>query len=276
MVHGVWKTRTSGRRCDGRRCAIGRGHYLVAQLGVPDEWAVRHSLALRDDHSRTFTFILPAMTDPLATLAGAPGAPALVPVADRHAGCGGVFIATTITRTESMVGLTATVERRVMRCSTCDVERRSPDQVEGDYLATMAAIRETHGLLTHGAIRRIRESLGVTPDEFDQLLGLPTGISKGWETQRHLQNAMADARIRALQDVEHARGVAASARVTLRLTEEERAAFKPPAFLRRKGAAAVSAEATAGAGSVEGGEGTEGAERVEGTRRTDAQDVAAD
>ncbi|MBK7831792.1 MAG: hypothetical protein IPJ56_05460 [Gemmatimonadetes bacterium] len=123
------------------------------------------------------------------------------------------------------------------------VERRSPDQVEGDYLATMAAIRETHGLLTHQEIRRTREALGVTPDEFDQLLGLPSGISKGWETQRHLQNRAADARIRALQDVEHAKGIAVGARVTLRLTEEERAAYKPPAFLRKKGAAAISAEA---------------------------------
>ena len=43
--------------------------------------------------------------------------------------------------------------------------------------------------------------------------------------------------------MEHAKGVAVGARVTLRLTEEERAAYKPPAFLRKKGAAAISAEA---------------------------------
>jgi hypothetical protein len=43
--------------------------------------------------------------------------------------------------------------------------------------------------------------------------------------------------------VEHAKGIAIAARVTLRLTEEERAAYKPPAFLRKKGAAAISAEA---------------------------------
>lgn len=183
------------------------------------------------------------MTDPLALLTdAASSAPVMVPVADRHTGCGGVFVAATITRIESMVGLSATIERRVMRCSKCELERRAPDQVEGDYLATMAAIRETHGLLTPQGIRRIRESLGVTPDEFDQLLGLPSGISKGWETQRHLQNAMADARIRALEDLEHAKVVAVAARVMLRLTEEERAAFKPPAFLRKKAAAAVSAE----------------------------------
>lgn len=208
--------------------------------------------------------IILAMSDPLAILTDRSSAPALVPAADRHAGCGGVFIATTITKTESMVGLTATVERRVMRCSTCEVERRSPDQVEGDYLGTMSAIREAHGLLTHLEIRRTREALGVTPDEFDQLLGLPSGISKGWETQRHLQNPTADARIRALQDVEYAKGVAVGARVTLRLTEEERAAFKPPAFLRRKGAAAVSAEAA----------GDEPGAAVAGV--PEAQDVAAD
>lgn len=184
------------------------------------------------------------MTDPLALLANsALSHVATVPIVDRHAGCGGVFSTTTITKNESMVGLTATVERRVQRCSKCELERRSPDQVENDYLSTMAAIRETHGLLTHQEIRRTREALGVTPDEFDQLLGLPSGISKGWETQRHLQNRMADARIRALQDVEHAKGIALAARVTLRLTEEERAAYKPPAFLRKKGAAAISAEA---------------------------------
>lgn len=167
-----------------------------------------------------------------------------VPLVDRHNGCGGVFTATTITKTESMCGLTATVERRVMRCGKCGLERRSPDQVEGDYLGTMAAIREAHGLLTHQEIRRIRDTLGVTHDEFDALLGLPSGISKGWEVQRHLQNRMADDRIRALQDLEHAKVVAAGARVTLRLTEEERAAFRPPQFGRKKGAAAISAEAT--------------------------------
>lgn len=184
------------------------------------------------------------MTEPTAPVTGDASAPIpLVPFVDRHAGCGGVFTATTIVKTESMVGLTATVERRVMRCSKCELERRSPDQVEGDYLATMAAIREKHGLLTHQEIRRTRESLGVTPDEFDALIGLPTGISKGWETQRHLQNAMADARVRALQDVEYAKGVAVGARVTLRLTEEERAAFRPPSFLKKKGTAVVSADA---------------------------------
>lgn len=184
------------------------------------------------------------MTDPLALLANsALSHVAMVPIVDRHAGCGGVFSTTTITKNESMVGLSATVERRVQRCSKCELERRSPDQVEGDYLSTMAAIRETHGLLTHQEIRRTREALGVTPDEFDQLLGLPSGISKGWETQRHLQNRMADDRIRALQDVEHAKGIALAVRVTLRLTDEERAAYKPPAFLRKKGAAAISAEA---------------------------------
>ncbi|MBK6486159.1 MAG: hypothetical protein IPF98_04640 [Gemmatimonadetes bacterium] len=184
------------------------------------------------------------MTDPHAAVpSSAASLPPLVPFVDRHAGCGGVFAGTTIKKTESMVGLTVTVERRVLRCSKCETERRAPEHIEGDYLTTMAVIRETHGLLTHQEIRRTRESLGVTPDEFDQLLGLPSGISKGWETQRHLQNSRADARIRALQDVEHAAGVAAATRVTLRLTEEERAAFKPPAFLRRKGGAAVSAEA---------------------------------
>lgn len=200
-------------------------------------------------------------TDVAIPSAGAATAASIVPVADRHAGCGGIFVATAVTKTESMVGLTATVERRVMRCNSCEVERRSPDQVEGDYLATMAAIRETHGLLTHGEIRRIREALGVTSDEFDALLGLPSGISRGWETQRHLQNKVADARIRALQDVEYAREVAAGARVTLRLTEEERAALKPPAFLRRKGTLAPSAES---------------ATTPPATAERAAQDVAAD
>jgi len=182
-----------------------------------------------------------AATEGVAPIATAPAVP-LVPFADRHAGCGGVYATTTTPKTETMVGLSVTVERRVMRCSKCEHERRAPDQVEGDYLGTMAAIREKHGLLTPAEIRRTREALGVTSDEFDALLGLPSGISKGWETQRHMQNAMADARIRALQDVEYAKGVAVGARVTLRLTDEEKAAFKPPAFLRRKAAAAVSAE----------------------------------
>ena len=216
------------------------------------------------------------MTEPTPSVTGGATAPVpLVPFVDRHAGCGGVFTATTIVKTESMVGLTATVERRVMRCSKCELERRSPDQVEGDYLATMAAIREKHGLLTHQEIRRIRESLGVTPDEFDALIGLPTGISKGWETQRHLQNAMADARVRALQDVEYAKGVAVGARVTLRLTEEERAAFRPPSFLKKKGAAAVSgeAQAEAPADATADAPATSEAAREPGIARLDAGDM---
>lgn len=184
------------------------------------------------------------MTEPRALSApsASAAAPTVVPAADRHAGCGGVFTATTISKTETMVGLSATVERRVMRCSKCETERRGPDQVEGGYLATMAAIRETHGLLTPQEIRRIREALGVTPEEFDQLLGLPTGISKGWETLRHLQNPAADARVRTLADVEHAKGVAVGARVTLRLTEEERASLRPAAFFKRRGASTESRE----------------------------------
>ena len=158
----------------------------------------------------------------------------LVPYIDRHQGCGGTFTAVTLSKAESMCGLTAIVERRVMRCSKCALERRGPEQVESDYLAVMAAIRETHDLLTPARIRGIREALGVSPDEFDALIGLPSGITKGWETFRHLQNPAADARIRALQEVEHAKAVAVVARVTLRLTEEERAAARPPSFGKRR------------------------------------------
>jgi hypothetical protein len=185
------------------------------------------------------------MSDPIAQPPLTTETVPLVPYIDRHHGCGGVFAATTITKTESMCGLSATVERRVMRCSKCELDRRAPDQVEADYLGVMAAIRETHGLLTPPRIRAIREALGVTPDEFDALIGLPSGITKGWETMRHLQNPAADRRIRALEDVEYAKSVAIGARVTLRLTEEERAAFRPPAFGKRREARLVAEEAAA-------------------------------
>jgi len=133
-----------------------------------------------------------------------------------HRSCGGRYTHATESVTIRVSGMAATVERELFRCGTCGDERCTVEQREAAEQAAVAAIRQTHGLLTPKEIRHLRTELGLTHEQLGDLLyGTPRGIVEGWERGRYLQNAEADALLRSLTDRETLERRAAKAGVVL-------------------------------------------------------------
>lgn len=133
-----------------------------------------------------------------------------------HRKCGGRYQAAVETVTLRVSGMTATVERGVLRCSACGDEHRTVEQREAAEQAAVAAVRAEHGLMTPREIRHLRERLGLTHEQLGDLLyGVPRSVVEGWERGRYVQNPDADTLLRALEDRETLEKRAAKAGVTL-------------------------------------------------------------
>ena len=133
-----------------------------------------------------------------------------------HRLCGGRYAAASENVAIRVSGMSATVERAFFRCSKCGDEQRTVEQREAAEQAAVASMRTTHALLAPKAIRQLRESLGLTPQQLGELLyGTPKGIVEGWERGRYLQNRETDALLRSLADRATLERLAAKAGVTL-------------------------------------------------------------
>lgn len=142
-----------------------------------------------------------------------------------HRLCGGRYAAASETVAIRVSGMSATVERAFYRCSKCGDEQRTVEQREVAEQAAIAAMRETYALLAPKAIRQLRDSLGLTPQQLGELLyGTPKGIVEGWERGRYLQNRETDAMLRSLTDRATLERIAAKAGVTLPTPESIAAA----------------------------------------------------
>ena len=118
-----------------------------------------------------------------------------------HRGCGGRYLRRKEHITIRVSGMAATVERTLFRCAVCGDDQYTLEQREDAEQAGVSNIRAYHELMTPREIRRFRESIGLTPEQFGQLLhGTPRGVVEGWEKGRYLQNKQADELIRSLQD----------------------------------------------------------------------------
>lgn len=138
-----------------------------------------------------------------------------------HRGCGGRYSLQAEQVTIRLGGMTAGVTREYYRCEKCNHEQRTIDQREAAEKLAVELIRSEHDLLSPRAIRKLRESLGLSVQQFAELLyGTPRGIVDGWEKGRYLQNREADALIRSLADPVVLQERAARAGVSLPVVAE--------------------------------------------------------
>lgn len=133
-----------------------------------------------------------------------------------HRKCGGHYQAAVEPVTLRVSGMTATVERGVLRCSACGDEHRTVQQREAAEQAATVAVRAEHGLMSPRELKHFRERLGLTHEQLGDLLyGVPRSVVEGWERGRYVQNPEADALLRSLDDPATLERRAAKAGVTL-------------------------------------------------------------
>src|SRR5215213_4742511 len=78
-------------------------------------------------------------------------------------------------------GRDVTVYVQFSRCEKCGEEMWSDEQVTAAQTAAAADVRRARNLLPPHEIIRIRRSLGLTQDEFEQLLGAGKKTVVRWE-----------------------------------------------------------------------------------------------
>ncbi|MFL5384535.1 MAG: type II TA system antitoxin MqsA family protein [Longimicrobiaceae bacterium] len=95
--------------------------------------------------------------------------------------CGGEIIDVRERREFRVRGRSVTVDVEFSRCVNCGEEMWSGEQVTAAQLAVAETIRRARNLLQPSEIVRIRRSLGLTQDEFEQLLGAGKKTVVRWE-----------------------------------------------------------------------------------------------
>jgi|tagenome__1003787_1003787.scaffolds.fasta_scaffold20990049_3 HTH-type transcriptional regulator/antitoxin MqsA len=95
--------------------------------------------------------------------------------------CGGEIVHVRENREFRVRGRDVAVEVQFSRCSQCGEEMWTDDQVTSAQQAATASVRRARGLLQPSEIVRIRRSLALTQDEFEQLLGAGKKTVVRWE-----------------------------------------------------------------------------------------------
>jgi HTH-type transcriptional regulator/antitoxin MqsA len=95
--------------------------------------------------------------------------------------CGGEIVDVSESREFRVRGRSVTVDVEFSRCANCGEEMWSGEQVTEAQLAVAETIRRARNLLHPSEIVRIRKSLGLTQDEFEQLLGAGKKTVVRWE-----------------------------------------------------------------------------------------------
>lgn len=98
-------------------------------------------------------------------------------------------------------GRSVTVTATFLRCGSCGKELWRPGQVEATHRAAAAQVRRDEDLLMPEEIRSIRESLGLTQEEFERLLRAGKKTVTRWETGEVFQARTADELMRVIRDV---------------------------------------------------------------------------
>jgi HTH-type transcriptional regulator/antitoxin MqsA len=95
--------------------------------------------------------------------------------------CGGEVGDVRESRAFRIRGRDVTVDVQFSRCAHCGEEMWSDGQVTAAQLAATAEVRRARKLLHPAEIVRIRRSLALTQDEFEQLLGAGKKTVVRWE-----------------------------------------------------------------------------------------------
>jgi HTH-type transcriptional regulator / antitoxin MqsA len=95
--------------------------------------------------------------------------------------CAGEIVDVRENREFRVRGRDVAVDVQFSRCSQCGEEMWTDDQVTAAQQAATASVRRARGLLQPSEIVRIRKSLALTQDEFEQLLGAGKKTVVRWE-----------------------------------------------------------------------------------------------
>ena len=83
-------------------------------------------------------------------------------------------------------------------CVECEEAYYGPGQMDATLRRASEAIRREEGLLTSGQIRGIRQTLGLTQDAFEKLLGVGPKTVVRWEKGTVFQNRSTDSLLRVV------------------------------------------------------------------------------
>ncbi len=86
----------------------------------------------------------------------------------------------------------------MFRCEDCGEEFFNPEQARNLSVAVKNAVRKQLGLLPPEKIVAIREKLGLTQQELEELLGQGPKVVTRWENGRVIQHPSADMILRML------------------------------------------------------------------------------
>lgn len=93
------------------------------------------------------------------------------------------------------------VIRTLLQCEGCQETYYAPGEMDEVHRAAAAAVREREGLLSSTEIRELRESLGMTQAELEDVLRVGPKTVVRWERGTVFQNKSTDTLLRALRDV---------------------------------------------------------------------------
>lgn len=95
----------------------------------------------------------------------------------------------------------AEVKQEAVACDACDEVYVTPEQYEENRLRAVRAMRQEEGLLLPVEIVALRETLGLTQEGLEQLIGIGPKTVVRWENGSVFQNSATDTLMRLL--IEH-------------------------------------------------------------------------
>lgn len=95
----------------------------------------------------------------------------------------------------------ATVPDHYHECEACGEQLYAPGQMAATQMLASDKIRDEEGLLRSSRIHSIRTELGLTQQQFEQLLGVGPKTVVRWEKGTVFQNRATDSLIRLVAEV---------------------------------------------------------------------------
>jgi putative zinc finger/helix-turn-helix YgiT family protein len=115
--------------------------------------------------------------------------------------CGGTMDLVRKVRRIDIGQRSARVEDEFYRCRECKEQLYAPGMMDAVMRRAAAKIRDENGLLQPGQVAALREKLGLTPGDFDRLLGFEYSMADGWEDGTIPQEPVEDSLLRVLDAV---------------------------------------------------------------------------
>lgn len=113
--------------------------------------------------------------------------------------CGGNASIMTERKRARYRGETVEVAREIFRCDSCQDEFVTPDQARIYVRAVKNEVRKRYGLLSPERIVQIRNMLGLTQSEVEELLNTGPKVVVRWESGKVIQGAGQDNILRLLE-----------------------------------------------------------------------------